>query len=283
MLDFEKLIHMVGEFPTLPTVYTNLVEVTSREESTAEDVARVVMQDQSTTIKLLKLANSSVYGLSTKVDSITKAVVYIGFKEVKNIVMTVSVMDVLKGPKSDFGERLMSLWKHSIATGVIAKLYAERLGLKDSENYFIAGTLHDIGKLFFYKIFKQIYLAALQSNIEARLSVSEMEKRKFSADHAEVGYLLGQRWKLPDNILSSIRYHEEGLINGEFDREVAIVHLANFSAHILNMGESGNVIIERPNQVVLNTLGFKEGDITDLQDEIMNNYEEAIQILEFSK
>lgn len=279
MLDFNKLAKMVDDFPTLPSVYVKVNEIISQDETTAEDVAKIIIKDQATTIKLLKLANSPVFGLSAKVDSITKAIIYIGLKEVRNIVMAISVMNSF-GTANDEQNRVVRFWQHSIATGVISRYIAEKLKLKNVENYFIAGVLHDIGKLFFYKVFKKIYLDLVAKVKEEKGFMPEYELKKFSIEHTEAGYLLGKHWKLPEVLLSSIRYHEVGLVDGKFEYQTGIVHLANALAQALELGDSGDYQIYQPNITVLESLKLTPNFIKDSYSDIIELYSNTIEVLE---
>lgn len=279
MLDFSKLARMVDDFPTLPSVYIKVNEIINKEDTAAEDVAKIIIKDQATTIKILKLANSPVFGLASKVDNIAKAIVYIGMKEVRNIVMAISVMKTF-GTENEEQNRIIGFWQHAIATGVISRLLSQKLKLMNVENYFIAGVLHDIGKLFFYKVFKKIYLDLVAKLKDEKGLLTNYELNKFSLDHCEAGYLLGKHWQLPDMLLNSIRYHEVGLVDGEFEDQCGVVHLSNILAQILELGDSGDNIINSPNLIVLDKLKVSPNFINDSYSEIIDAYEHTLEILE---
>lgn len=281
-MKFEKLLQMIDDFPTLPTVYSSLNDVISDKDATAEDVARVVVQDQATTVKLLKVANSPMYGFVSKVDNITKAVQYIGFNEVRNIVMAISVMKLFKRENTEYDAKIIELWKHSIATGITARVLAGKLGIREKENYFIAGVLHDIGKLFFYHVFKKLYFQMVLQAKEQKLNLNAFEKKKFTIDHGEIGYMLGKNWQLPESLLTTIKYHETGLVDGEFFKETAIVHIANFIVQMLELGDSGNFILSRPNKDVVNKLGISSKILEEIKDEIIEGYQDSVSILDMN-
>ena len=144
-----RILKSVEDFPTLPTVYTALSDVMANPRSTTQDAANVIMRDQSAASKVLKTANSPLYGFRGRIDTISQAIFHIGFEEVRNLVIAISIMDIFKNTKLSLSYNPVELWKHSIAVGVITKLIGKELGVKNLENYFLAGILHDIGKLLF--------------------------------------------------------------------------------------------------------------------------------------
>lgn len=279
MPDYDKLIENVRDFPTLPTIYTNLMKAMSNPNSTVNEVAEVIARDQATTAKIIRFANSPVFAIHKKIEKISDAIFYIGFNEVKNIVLALSVMNVFRQIKALTSFNIIELWKHSIAVGVITRIYGQQLGIRDIENFFISGILHDIGKLFFVKIFKNQYVEAIEEALESRISLNTVEKKMFDADHCFVGGLIAEKWKLPNSLYSSIRHHEKGTQNGKNNVLIACVHLANITAQIFEFGNSGDNLVDRPNFEIWKILDFKSGTISALYDSIIINYEQSAQIL----
>jgi putative nucleotidyltransferase with HDIG domain len=279
-IKFEKLLNMVGDFPTLPTIYSSLNDVIAKKNASAEDVAKVIIQDQAITVKLLKLANSPMYGLVSQVDDINRAIQYIGFNEVRNIVMSLSIMSLFKGERTEYDNQMIELWKHSIATGIAARAIAQKLGIKNKDNFFVAGVLHDIGKLFFFHIFKKLYFQMVKDAKKERMNLNKFEIKKFTIDHSDIGYMLGKKWQLPDKLLTVIKYHEVGLVDDNFELETAVVHIANYIVQMMEMGDSGNSVLSHPNKIAVEKLSLKEGDIQDIMPEILEAYNDSISVFE---
>ena len=275
----DKLLANIEDFPTLPTIYHNLMNAMSDPSSTVSDVADVITVDQSTTIKLLKFANSPMFGLTQKVDSISDAIFYIGFNEVRNIVISLSVMNLFDEFKSNLHFNIVDLWKHSIAVGTIARIYGESFGTRNLENYFVGGILHDIGKLLFIKSYNRRYLDLLEDVYENKNVLNKKEEEVFGFDHSQAGALMAKKWGLPGSIIKTIKHHHKGVSGDGFDRQTACVHLGNITANLLEMGSAGNDIVDRPNKEIWNELDVREDHFTGLHDRINLAYNDSIGIL----
>ena len=281
MQQLEILISKVDSFPTLPTIYTSLLEATSNPRSTVQDVANVLTQDQSSVTKLLKVINSPLYGLSSKITSISQAIMLLGFTEVKNVVLALSVIDIFSSVGKDLAVSMVEMWKHSIAVGVIARLLGVKLKIGDVENYFVAGLIHDIGKLFFITTFKENYIQVVQKVQENNASLSDYENKVFGMNHDDVGLLLANKWDLPDILVNAIKYHHTG--KDANDKLCSCVHLANTMAKCMNLGESFELEINQPNFEIWNTLNFSSGSLTELYDPIVEAFNQSASILILNK
>ncbi len=124
MLSKEEIWSKVEDFPTLPTIYTRMVEAISNPRTTVQDVADIIIKDQASTAKILKVVNSPLFGIQKTVNNVTDAIFFLGFNEVKNIVLTLSVMDMFSDTDSFDSFNVVDLWKHSIAVAIISKLLA---------------------------------------------------------------------------------------------------------------------------------------------------------------
>lgn len=279
MLDIKVLIAKIDSFPTLPTIYTSLLEATSNPRSTIQDVANVLMQDQSSVTKLLKVVNSPLYGLSSKITSVSQAIMFLGFTEVKNIVLALSIIDLFAASTKELIQYMVDMWKHSIAVGVITRHLGVNLKVGNVENYFIAGLIHDIGKLFFITTFNETYIKLLDKVKEDSADLHTYEKKIFSVNHDEAGVLLAKKWDLPENLIGGIKYHHNTLSFVKPDKLSACVHLANVLAKCMNLGESFETEIAQPNFEIWNILNFPTGTFLSLSDSIIEAYNQSSSIL----
>ena len=159
----EQIVKNVKDVPTLPTVYTALCDAMANPQSTANDVAKIVSMDQASTIKILRIANSSFFGFSGRIENIQRAIVILGFNEVRNLIMASSVMNLFSKKESSTGFRPNDFWAHSLSVGLIARSIGKLAGTVNVENFFVAGILHDIGKLFFYQYAGDDFVRVLSS------------------------------------------------------------------------------------------------------------------------
>lgn len=279
MADVEKLTQKVEEFPTLPTIYTALSEVMANPRSTIQDAVNIISQDQASASKILKAANSSVYGIRVNIDTITQAIFYIGFDEVKNLVLALSVIDIFNRDAKNQVLNPVGLWKHSIAVGVITRTLGKSLSIRHLENYFIAGILHDIGKLFFYRFMPEEYKKVIEYSQENSVSLREAEKTIIGITDTIAGELLAQKWRLPRNIINAISYHYSGLVDGKVDSLTSCVHLAEIISTMLELGDSGYDMILQPNAKLWDELKFDKNVFTNNLDQIITDYNESISLL----
>lgn len=269
----------IDDFPTLPTIYTQLMEVMSDRRSTIETVARVIEKDQSSVVKILKTVNSSVYGLNKKVDSIKDAIFYLGFQEVKNLVFSLSMVDMFKKRKNVSFFNIVDFWKHSIAVGVITRLLGKKLGVKKLDNYFISGIIHDIGKLYFVYYRQEEYAEAISKMIANNNSILQAEQKYMGSDHCRVGWQIACKWELPESLANSILHHPDGTKDGEYDQLVACVHLGNIIARALDLGNAGDIYVPKPNPAIWDKMDLANDTLSSLEEEIMINYNDSISIL----
>lgn len=278
-VNITTILTEVEDFPTLPTIYTSLLELMANPRTTVHQLADMVATDPACALKLLKTVNSSMYRVQGRVNSISEAIFHVGFNEVKQLVTAITVVNTLTGQASTMTSSIVDLWKHSLAVGVIAKILATSTNDKNGGNHYTNGLLHDIGKLFFMRSFPKEYVALLKEVNEQNGLIVEAEKRQFGMDHTEVGELLARRWRLPESLCTSIRYHEEGTVNGEFNRDVAMIHVADIAARMLELGNGGDRVVPRPSFEVWAGLGIPPKTFSQMREVIVRDYEQAVSVM----
>lgn len=276
---FENIISGIKEFPTLPTIYSILLEVMANPRSTAQDVADIIMQDQASAAKVLKTANSSIYGFKGRINTITQAIIYIGFDEVKNLVIALSIIDMFKISKYNTFVNPVNFWKNSIAVGVITRLIGKTIGVKNLENYFLLGILYDIGKLIFLKYIPDEYNEVFQKAIKSQKKLSEIERQELGITSSIAGEMLAEKWQLPKEISETIRYNTFGSIDGRMSNPIACVHVAGITADFLGLGLSNETILSKPNVAVWDYLNLPKNFFVENHDKIMNDYYESVDLL----
>lgn len=272
-------IENLDDFPTLPTIYYKLVDALSNTSTTIKDISILVSTDIALTLKLLKIINSSIYGLSTKVNSIDKAIFHLGFRELKNIILSTKIIEVFSDINSNSKFDLVEFWKHSIAVGTISRIIAQELGQKNLDEYLLSGITHDIGKLVLFKILGSEYNVIFLIMEKENLTLKEAEQKVLGITHQEIGLKLAESWNLDTNILNVIRYHNDGLTDSNYDQLVGVVHISNILAKLLNYGNSGCNKIEQPNQLLWRRINLTNFDLDSFYKRIKTDYEQAKDIL----
>jgi HD-like signal output (HDOD) protein len=238
----ERLIENIVTLPTIPPVLAELNSAIADPNSSGADIARIISRDPSTATKVLRVANSAYYGLRNKVTTINHAVTMLGFKIIRNMVMTATVFE--GSSSSDIGGLFdtESFWRHSLGAGIAAQVISrEALRLdKRNDDFFICGLLHDLGKIIFSQSLQDRFQQALQMSRDKGMSLFEAEKQVIGCTHAEVGGLLAKRWNLSQEVIATLHFHHLPLRAPEnFKNHALVTHLADFMARKKGIGSGG--------------------------------------------
>ncbi len=242
--DIVEMVQGVGALVTLPDVFIRINSLVEDPNSTTGDIAKVVSQDPSFTVRLLRVANSPLYGLSSSVDTVAKAVSVIGTSQIRNLALSTSVARTFAGLPNDLVS-MDNFWHHSLYCALAARILARQARRCDAEAVFTAGLLHDIGELVIFnrrpEQAKEALLMVLDSVDE--LPVYQAERQVVGFDHAQVGGELARQWHLPPLLEDCIAYHHAVGEAKRYPRETALVHLANIIALMaeLDTSESADV------------------------------------------
>jgi len=231
----KQLALATDSLPALPTLYSELTAELEQESASAERVAEIVSQDPGTTTKIIQLVNSAFFGLPQQITDIQEAIVYLGLTTVRSLVLALQVFSRFDNNKIA-GLSLEKLAQHARLTGMLARKIAEaeRADLKMRDQCFLAGLLHDVGRLVLAKGLPDEYGHILQAAHAEHKAVWEVELRELGATHAEVGgYLLGL-WGLPHPVVEAVTFHHRPDPDAPSGFSPAVaVHVANIFAHDL--------------------------------------------------
>lgn len=228
-LSATQLMNGSVELVSLPTVYTHIVELLARANTSSHQLAEVISKDANLTVRLLRLANSSFYGFSGKVDSVSRAISLLGNNELSTLVLGISVIRQFQNIPSEQVD-MESFWKHSIRCALFARILAEHLGEKDTEKYFTGGLLHDIGRLIMLNRMPQQYALAVNRARTDKLPMYRAEQECLKTDHTIIGKLMVEKWRLSPALIRMIGYHHSPRL-AHYSREACVVHIADMFAH----------------------------------------------------
>ncbi len=218
--------------PPIPHTLLRLLEVIQKEETSANELQNVILRDQNLTAKVLKAANSAYYGYSGKISTVSRAVLAIGFQEVRNICLCALLMQHFRTDRGSQQDQLR-LWQHSFTTAGLARLIVSlRPWIKTEEGY-VMGLLHDLGRMVLMISFHDDYLQIRNLAKESNVSLYVAEEQ-YGMLHTMIGKWLAIKWHLPIVIQRVIEYHHDPLNSPEFHKEVKLVYLANLLACVDN-------------------------------------------------
>lgn len=230
-VDIDDLVQDISGLITLPDVYLRINQLIEDPKSSASDIAKAISQDAALTMRLLKVANSSIYSFPSAVDNVAKAVTIIGTSRVRSLALSLTVADKFNTLLNELVS-MDNFWMHSLLCALAARNLCVRARRCDPEAVFTAGLLHDIGELILFNRFpeeaRQALLMVLHSDEEIDVHVAEQQI--FGIHHGDVGGALARRWKLPPVLEEGIAYHHDLDKAQKHPRETALVHVANVLA-----------------------------------------------------
>ncbi len=230
----EQLIEKFKKIRTLPHIVTRLVQLVNDEDSTLQDFEEVIRLDPALVARLLTLVNSSYFGLTRKVDSISRAVALLGMKNLHNIAVTDAIQGMLRSNSGSTEFSPQQLWLHSAASGICCKMIAERIFTINGDDAYLCGILHDIGLIVEMEGDQENFLRLIDQLTPDGPSITEVEQQLFNTDHGQIGYILAKEWRIPDAIAEAIRDHH--LKNGQIDPKspTGILQMSEYIIQQLN-------------------------------------------------
>ncbi len=215
------------KLPSLPIIFTELRSLMDKPYVSNKQIAEVIKKDQSMMAKILKLCNSPLYGKRQEITNLTNAVTYLGFSTLKGIALQISLISMFKSKNKQLQDfKPAAFWGHSIGTAYFSELLAEELKLPKNENYYIAGLLHDIGKLLIFHLYPDEFEDIVLEQLGSDSYNYEAEKEILGVDHTEIGYFLAESWKFHKEINNSIGYHHK-MLGSRMDLVTSVVCIAN--------------------------------------------------------
>ena len=248
-----------AKLPEAPFIITELNNVIADDHSTSNDVAQVVNKSPSLSAVILKIVNSAFYGFPSKIDRISRAVTIIGTKQISSVALGICVMQAFKDIPKEFLDTKAFL-RHSLACGLVARVIGAFKNMADTEQLFVSGLLHDIGKLIAFKYYPEHAREAINLAITSGSSVYETEKRTVGLNHTQIGRYLLRKWCLPSELATNIVYHHNPSRSLDPIKS-GIIQLADLVVHGLGIGGSGEQSVPCFDATVLDQIGISANAI----------------------
>lgn len=263
----EEIAEQISDVSTLPHVALRVMEVANDPDCGARDLKEVMEADVSLSTRVLRVVNSSAYAVRTKVTNLQQAIAYLGSKQVRNLAMTASVSRLFQQDETIGRYQRLGLWRHLVAVGTCSRLLAMRLRMKNFEDIFLAGLLHDLGLILADQHFHQAF-TNLMLHVEEGKPIYQHERNDLGFTHGQLAGEIAKKWRFPDGVVTAIVHHHSSVMyHGEHIDTVRCVEVANLVCTLKQMSSIGINCLRVP-QATLNALGLSKNDLVVLGEDL---------------
>jgi HD-like signal output (HDOD) protein len=270
------VLQRVQDLPPMPQIVLRAREIMADQTAGISDLVNLLQNDQSIVTKVLRLSNSAYYGLSGKISTVQHAAVLLGQKTLSEVITMAGVSDLMGKELPGYGMDAGDLWRHSLAVGFGAQYLADRLKPRLSNDAFVAGLIHDGGKIILDE-----YVLQRREEFDTYLgdgdqTYLEAEKDLMGVDHCEIAADICRKWLLPEAIHLPIRWHHHPSRSG--GSELALfLHVADYFAKMSGMGTGPDDLHYPMEEDALESLGLQEEELDTLLVDVMESVEKIAE------
>jgi HD-like signal output (HDOD) protein len=273
MNDVTDFLDNAEFLPPVPHVMVKVNEFLNDPNCSLEDFESVISQDQVISAKLLRLVNSSFYGFQNNIETVGQAISMVGYKQISDIAVGLSITNMFN-ESTPLNFDLEAFRQHSLACGVAARILSMYEGARDTEAYFTAGLLHDIGRMLLIFNDPEGYTKIMERNSSECKPAYILENEYYGFDHAELSGLLTRKWKFSERLQEAVRYHHHpGLAQGAVSF-TATIHLANLMVHVCQIGASGDSLIPTFDREAWDLVGLNPAILKPVSERVQKQFNE---------
>jgi putative nucleotidyltransferase with HDIG domain len=276
----QDILDSVEKIPAFPHSVHQVQKLSADINCNPSELVKVIEHDPVLVLRILKMVNSSYFGLAKKITSVNHAIIYIGLNTIKNLAMSIATIGVMpRQNESGFDTDVFLL--HSLSTATVSRMLARKAGVVDKESfdYFLSGLLHDFGKILLARYLPKDYKVALKIAAEDCIPLHEVEKQMFGVSHAAIGSLLAEKWQMPENLNRALQNHHD--YNSEKSQLGDFLTAADQISKELHIGFSGDNIVEELPQQVLTKFGVDIDHVIVSLGDIRAEVEKAAVLLKY--
>ncbi len=275
-ISIDGLIEGSVQLGSLPTIFYQINEAVENPESSFAEIGHIISQDSALTARLLNIVNSSFFGFSSKVETISHAITIVGMVQLRDLALATAIINNFKGIPKDV-VNMHSFWKHSIATGLAGRVIAVYLKEPNPERFYVLGLLHDLGRLLLYLALPEEMSRVLIKYSHGGL-LHEAENDVLGWDHAEAGGRLLRKWNLPESLVEGVMYHHYPSRALQYPLEATITHVADILAKVLEIGTSGERFVPPLNNEAWKSLDLPTSFLSSVLSQVDRQASEAIKV-----
>jgi len=232
----EELFPASRQLPTLPMFYLEVSRMLDNPISSSREISLMLMKDQAMVARILKLSNSALYTKPQEITNLANAVTYLGTQTLRNIILQIAMVRMFPFDKKDIPQfSAVTFWEHSLGTAYFTNTLEKKLNLPVSEDYYIGGLLHDLGKLMIYQFYPGKFKEIIRRQVQENVACDAAEEEVLGVNHADIGEYLARQWQFKPTVVAGIRDHHKVLpassaSSGEQPVHAAVVRIANMFA-----------------------------------------------------
>ncbi len=281
-LTAKELIDDTLELISLPDVVHRINLMVEDPHSSAADIGQLICEDPVLTARLLKVVNSPMFGFPSRIDTISMAITILGTRQLRDLVLATAVVGQFYNLSNNTVVKMETFWRHSICTAIAARTIGLHLRVNNSERFFVAGLLHDIGKLVMYLTHPDASTQVIELSAEPGYKNTTIEKSIFGFTHEDVSAELLNQWQLPDSLIEPARYHHHPVRATHFPKETAAVHIADAIANNiqtpLSLDDDNSI-----QDITWSILDLEPGMLERITEEVHKLLEGSLQILYYEQ
>lgn len=279
MLTLDALTQKIKDLPPMPDVVIKLLEASRDPNVALRDMVELIRIEPALTIKVLRLCNSSYYGLPRKINSLQEALVYIGTDTLVNFILAGSLSAFYRQAQEGYGLAAGELWRHSVGCAIASQRIAADEDEADRAEAFTAGLLHDVGK-----IVMNSYISAEFQEIRAivmsqQISFEQAEREVLGFSHTDAGAEMARSWNLPSSLVEAIAFHQDPVRATEHKRLVSQVHLGNLVCVSFGIGLGNDGLAYTFHPVAMNEIGLEVADLYRMSLEVHEEFNKAQELV----
>ena len=232
-----QLVKGIHELPTIPEIATKVLDLFDKPDVELEELAETILVDQVMASRVIKIVNSPFFKPLHEIKSLKRALIYLGFRQIRHIALTCSIIDAFEGKNGVFD--IKTFWEHSFGVGVVAKIIAQRIRYPEIEKSYIVGIVHDIGEVFLSYYLKDGFQKVVDEIKGTSGNFVETELKLLGTTHCEIGYCLARNWNFPAEYCDAIANHHSPSSASHDPALAAIVNLADLFCSVRHLDYGG--------------------------------------------
>lgn len=278
-MNISNFISDITDLPTLPAVAVQINQEVQNDNLSAESLGEIVGNDPALTTRVLRLANSAYYGLVSKVDTLDRAITVLGFNTLKNLALTVSVFKLFND-NEHLDINMEDLWRHCLGCAVASKTIVAHTNQTLSEQAFLSGIIHDIGKIAIAHVMPDKIAQIIDALKNSDATESEIENNILGFTHQKIGSLLAEKWKFPPQYCKAIKFHHTPYslkpppyITQDESILLSSVYVGNQISKAMSFGASTDPTAIKIDHEMWHSLNIDRDQIAGFRDQIKEDYE----------